>query len=416
MVYWADVMYPTPKSEAGFESLEASGAEFDALWISGMTASHWPPPGHPSSLISRRLQRRLGMPDAEPADTLEYAETMIGKLAASASEVVCSYAITEDDAEQTPSDLLQGLATMQRQDRGDPGWHAAGLVRATETRTARDRVPAVGIDERISGGAATIQRQLNDPISAFITGRLGVGSLQTQATGLPPSLRGSIVHDALYRLYQDKPARADMSRWTEEVLDQNLDSSIEFAFARHERHSDDVLLELLQLERKRIRRLLREFVIADIARDYLEIATVEQQVDFSESGVSLSLRVDRIDRMEDGSLAILDYKTGTRRNFLQSDGQPGEIQLVAYASAMDKPVASLALVCIDSRELVFSGAGRGYTSDEEWPGLLQEWQQLVHRACDEMSRGDVRINAAQGVQEARYLNLLSRYTERRRDA
>ena len=396
--------------------LEASGAEFDALWITGMTASHWPPQGHPSPLISRRLQRRLGMPDAEPADTLEYAETLIRRLAASAPEVVCSYALSEDDAEQTPSDLLQGIDLREIDDYDDPGWHAARLAQRMKTVPARDRVPAVEPDERIGGGAATIQRQLSDPIAAFVSGRLGVRNLQTQATGVPPSLRGNIVHDALYRLYQDRPTRADIALWNEHDLDRKLDNSIEFAFARHERHCDEVFFELLQLERKRIKRLLKNFVNVDIARDHFEIASVEQQIDFAAAAVRLSLRVDRIDRMADGSLAILDYKTGSKKNFLRSDGRPGEIQLVAYASAVDTPVASLALVYIDSREMVFSGAGRAYTDEEEWPGLLRDWQQLVQRACDEMSAGDVRVNAAQGVQEARYLNLLSRFTESRRDA
>ncbi len=415
----ADTVFQ-PESEGAVVQLlgplEASGAEFDALWITGMTASQWPPQAHPSPLISRRLQRRLHMPDAEPADTLEYAETLVRKLAASASAVICSYALSDDDAVQTPSDLLECLDVRRVDDHGDPGWHAARLAQRMNLVPAEDRVPAVEPDERILGGAATIQRQLQDPIAAFITGRLGVRSLQSQATGVPPSLRGNIVHDALYRLYRDRPRRAEMALWNEQDLDSRLDESIDFAFARHERHSDDVLYELLQLERRRIRQLLQHFVEVDVSRDHVEIASVEQQIDFAAAAVKLSLRVDRIDRMADGSLAILDYKTGSKKNFLRSDGQPGEIQLVAYASALDTQVASLALVYIDSRELVFSGAGRAYTDESEWPELLRDWQDLVRRACDEMSRGDVRVNAAQGVQEARYLNLLSRYTESRRDA
>ncbi len=396
--------------------LEASGAEFDALWITGLTAAHWPPQGRPSPLVSRRLQRRLGMPDANPADTLEYAETLIRKLSASAPEVICSYPLSEDDAEQTASDLLSGFDLSRSADYGDPGWHAARLAGGAQAVMVPDRVPAVEPDERIGGGAATIQRQLHDPIAAFVTGRLGVRSLHTQATGVPPSLRGNIVHDALYSLYQDKPTQADMALWRDSELERKLEQSIGFAFGRHERHCDDVLFELLQLERMRIRRLLKDFVRVDAARGDFEIASVEQQIDFSAAAVNLSLRVDRIDRMADGSLAILDYKTGSKKNFLRSDGQPGEIQLVAYASALDEPVAALALVYIDSREMTFSGAGRGYTEETEWPDLLRGWQQLVQRACDEMSLGDVRVNAVQGAQDARYLNLLSRYTESRRNA
>ncbi len=415
----ADTLFQ-PESEAAavhlLGPLEASGAEFDAVWITGMTASHWPPQGHPSPLISRRLQRRLGMPDAEPADTLQYARTLFSGLAGSAPEVVCSYALSEGDAEQTPSTLLEEINPGHPGDYGDPGWYAARLALDAHTVAVPERIPPVAPGERIVGGAATIQRQLHDPLAAFVTGRLGVRSLQNQATGIPPSLRGNIVHDTLYKLYQDKPARSDMARWHEQDLAARLDASIDFAFARHERHCDDVLFALLQLERRRIRRLVRHFVEKDSARDAFEVASVEQEIDFSAAAVKLNLRVDRIDRMADGSLAILDYKTGSKRNFLRSDGGPAEIQLVAYASALEEPVASMALVYIDSREIVFSGAGTGYTNEEDWPELLRNWQQLVQRACDEMSGGDVRVNAAQGVQDARYLNLLSRYTESRRHA
>lgn len=396
--------------------LEASGAEFDAAWVSGMTASHWPPQGNPSPLVSRRLQRRAGMPDSEPADTLEYARTVLQGLSGCAAEVVCSYPMSEGDAEQTPSELLQGLDIEYVDPFADPGWYASQLADKATPLAVADRVPPVNQDEQISGGAATIQRQLTDPIAAFITGRLGVRNPQPQVTGIPPSMRGNIIHDALYRLYLDKPSRSDIASWQEPELDDRLRQATLFAFGRHERYTDAVLYELLKLERERIERLLRHFVEVDSERGDFEIASVEQQVDFSQSAVRLNLRVDRIDRMGDGSLAILDYKTGARKNFLRSDGQPSEIQLVAYASAVDEAVASLALINIDSREISFSGAGRDYTNGDDWPGLLREWQQLVREACDDMSQGDVRINGMQGVLDARYLNLLSRYTELRRDA
>jgi hypothetical protein len=131
--------------------------------------------------------------------------------------------------------------------------------------------------------------------------------------------------------------------------------------------------------------------------------------------VRLQLRVDRIDRMRDGSLAILDYKTGAKKKFLQSDGRPREIQLIAYASAIEDPVSALALVNIDSREVSFDGAGRGFTGDADWDTWLADWKQLVRSACTDLSLGDVRINGVQGVNDARQFNLLSRFTELRRD-
>lgn len=395
--------------------LEASGAQFDAIWISGLTAENWPPVGNPSPLVSRRLQREKGMPDAEPSDTVAFAQSMLIRLGSAAREVVCSYPLTADDAEQTPTDLLQPLAPKAQEAQSDPGWHAAQLSRLGSTAVVDDAVPRIAASERVAGGAGTIQRQLTDPITAFIAGRLGVRNLQPQAIGLPASLRGNLIHDALCQLYKDTPSRSDISAWSDDDLNSRVGQALDVAFAGHERDTDSVLLELFKLERHRISELLRHFVSIDATREDFAIAHVEHEVSFAEADVRLQLRVDRIDQMPDGTLAILDYKTGARKRFLQSDGQPSEIQLVAYASALDEPVSAVALINIDTREVSFDGAGRGYTDPAGWQDTLCGWKQTVNRACDDLSRGDVRINAAQGVKDARYFNLLSRYTELRRD-
>ncbi len=395
--------------------LEASGAEFDAIWISGLSAAHWPPPGNPSPLVSRSLQRQKGMPDAEPSDTLSYAQRLLLRLGSAAEVVVCSYALTEDDAEQSASGLLLALGPGNMPAHQDPGWHAAALSKVGDTIVVGESVPKIASGERVSGGAGTIARQMADPITAFIVGRLGVRSLQIQSVGLPASLRGNIIHDSLHQLYIDTPSRDEICAWSEDDTRARIATALDAAFARHERNTDIVGMELFKLERGRVGELLRHFVAVDLAREEFSIAAVEREVAFAEADVRLQLRVDRIDRLPDDSVAILDYKTGAKKKFLQSDGQPREIQLIAYACALDDPVSAVVLVNIDSREVSFDGAGRGYTDDASWNDSLADWKNHVTAACKEMSLGDVRINRLQGVRDARYFNLLSRYTELRRD-
>ena len=81
--------------------LEAAGMEFESLWIAGLSAANWPPPGRPLALVSRDLQRSYSMPDADPADTLQYGHRVVTRLAGSAPKFVMSYPLTEGDAEQT---------------------------------------------------------------------------------------------------------------------------------------------------------------------------------------------------------------------------------------------------------------------------------------------------------------------------
>ncbi len=395
--------------------LEASGAEFDAVWISGLTAANWPPAGTASVLISRRLQQKHNMPDANPLDTLQYAEGVLQHLMTSAEQVVCSYALTVDNAEQARSEMLAPFTSTLDSPTADPGWHATRLVAAGQTTGIVDKVPAVEVDENFHGGAGTVQRQRDEPFSAFVQDRLGAKIIDSQAVGIPASLRGTIIHSALNKLYIDLPSSDTIRSWQDEELSSRINASVDTAFVRHERNTDAVLHQLLALERRRVAQLLRHFVHLDGERGDFEIECVEGQMEFVAGNIRLPLRCDRIDRLGDGQIGILDYKSGTKKRLLHSGEEAHEIQLFVYACAATEPVAALALVNIDSREIAFDGAGRGYTDEAEWPALLQKIKDEVGVACNNLAAGDVRLSIEQGVQAARRLNLLSRYTELRRD-
>jgi probable DNA repair protein len=393
--------------------LEASGLEFDALFLTGMTAADWPSRSNPSVLVARSLQVKNGMPDAVPADRVAYARRLLSHLCDAAPVVACSYAVINDDAEQAPSQLLDELGVVERTAPPDPGWHAASLPGSTSVDTAADTVPGIDGEERLFGGAGTIQNQLTNPVAAFLGGRLGVRPLDEQARGLPALLRGNLIHDALYKLYFDRPSRTEVSAWQD--VAERIGKAIDFAFTKHERYADSVLRRLFAMERMRVAGLLQEFLVLDTARDEFIVAGVERKVEFVEAGVRLELRIDRVDRVEDGRIVIIDYKTGAEKKFLTSKGEPREFQLVAYACAVDEPVAALVLANVDSRVIGFHGAGSGFTDIDTWPDQLDKWSRIVRDACAEIARGDVRINRYQNAPDARPLNLLTRFTELRND-
>ena len=395
--------------------LEAAGLEFDQLWITGLTASRWPPASRPTALISRRLQRHYGLPDADPDDTAAYAHRVVDRLLGSAGSCICSYPSRSGDSIETPTALLAETPAGSAAD--DPGWHALQLCSlATVAELANDPVPPVAPGESIAGGAATIQRQVTEPFSAFAMGRLGISSLRPIAPGLSPILRGNLIHAAAFHLYEEAPSQADIRGWQGRELERRTDAAVSRAFARYERHADSVLRELLELERERVSRLLRELVAVDLQRESFAVHAVELSRDFMLAGLPLGLRVDRIDRHDDGTVAILDYKTGAPRKFLDRNGEPTDVQLLVYAIALDEPVAALGLYNIDSRKTALDSCGRDAMGEDEWYRSLRYWTQAVEDAATDLAAGDVRIQYWQTQRDARPLNILSRFGELRRDA
>lgn len=355
------------------------------------------------------------MPDSSPEDTANYAEQLLSRLLGSATTIRCSYATSDDEVEQTASDMLTNKITDSEISNDDPGWYASKLTASIGTLLAPDPVPRVTAGEIISGGAAAIQNQMSDPVTTFIVNRMSAKRIYPQAVGIPAPMRGNLIHDALYQLYIELPSSECIASWSVDELKTRIDVALDYAFVRHEKNADGVLQQILLLERQRLRQLLQQFVATDCRREAFKIASVEGEFEFVAGHIHLSLRFDRLDQYDDGSHAILDYKTGSKRRLLNRDNEAQEFQLFVYACATDATVSALALVNIDSREIEFDGAGRGFTNVNEWPALLQTIKAQIALACDEIAAGDVRINIEQGLLSARPLNLLTRFTELKRD-
>ncbi|HNP36448.1 MAG TPA: PD-(D/E)XK nuclease family protein [Woeseiaceae bacterium] len=390
--------------------LEAAGMEFDQLWIGGATATSWPPPARPLPLVSRQLQIEYGMPDSSPADTAEHAGRVLDRLQRSASRCIFSYPGHIGDAEQLPTSLLRDVSADG--DRPDPGWYAERFAGGMDVIEVRDRVPVVTADEVLTGGATLIDLQAADPFAAFAYGRLAVRWISAFKAGLPALLRGNLVHSALFHLYRERPKRAQIAAWTDGQIELRIANAVQAAFAPQERYADRLLLQLLNLEKRRTADLLQRVLEVDKSRTDFAVGGLEVTLDRLVGFLRLKLRVDRIDTCSAGDI-ILDYKTGAGKKFLVK-GEPKEWQLLVYSIALGRNVAALGLFNVDSRLTEIDGAGPGLAqteSDAEWDNTVLRWQDEVLRLAAEIARGDVRLNIRQAPADARPLALLSRYAE-----
>lgn len=400
-------------------TLEALGLELDHVWIGNLHALQWPPPAHPLPLVARALQRRAGMPDATPADTLAFAKRTLASLAAAAPAVVLSWPAAEGDRPHAPSPLLAAYASATPEKAFDPGWYAGAFAGAVQHGAVRDPVPRVRPDERIGGGAYTVREQAREPFSAFARRRLGARELERISPGLAPKRRGQIVHAALKQLLSERPTSAAIASWNPVQRGARIAASLTAALAPHERHADAVLRSLLALERERVAALLAACLETETARRPFAVDSVETELGFVAHGVRLGLRADRVDRLPDGSLFVIDYKTGAEERLLDRHGELVDLQLAVYAAALAEPVGGLAIVQVAGPAVRWRAVGAAVDQDPlepaAWAELLSRWRRRVDAAVEAFAAGDVRVNVASPADEARPLGLLSRVEELRRE-
>ena len=395
--------------------LDASGAEFDALWIADVTSSNWPPSRSRSFLISKEIQEKNNMPDCNPSETLHHASLLLKNLIKSSKQTVVSYSKNDGILDQTLSTLIKNDKYIVQDKIVIPNLHASDLIGTLRLKEIEDFAPEVIEGEKIAGGSKTIQRQHENPVSAFLHGRLGIKTIYPQAVGLPASLRGYIIHQALFKLYIDLPSKNSICTWDNKELKARITSAVNFAFFSQEKNADSLLRGLLKYERLRVGKILNRIIQTDLTRPNFKIASVEENFELVHENIKLSLRFDRIDSFDDGTIEILDYKTGTKKRLLNKNNDVEDLQLFVYAMATKLTATSLAFVNIDSRETAFDGVGLNYENDINWFELLNNIKSDISIILKNLSKGDIRINPNQTINDARSLNLLSRFTELYRD-
>ena len=355
------------------------------------------------------------MPDCNPSETLQHTSLLLKNLIKSSKKTVVSYSKNDGELDQTLSTLIKNDKYIVKDKIAIPNLHASDLIGLVKLREVKDFAPEVIEGEEIAGGSKIIQLQSENPISAFLHGRLGIKTIYPQAVGLPASLRGYIIHQALFKLYIDLPSKNSICSWDNKELKARVTSAVDFAFLSHEQNADSLLRGLLKYERLRVTKILYRIIQIDSARPNFKIASVEEDFNFVQENIKLSLRFDRIDSFDDGTIEILDYKTGAKKRLLNKNNDAEDLQLFVYAMATKLNTSSVAFINIDSREIVFDGVGLNYKNDINWFELLNNIKLDISVILKDLSKGDIRINPNQSINDARSLNLLSRFTELYRD-
>jgi len=379
---------------------EIDGLRFTHLWVTGMSDRDWPGPSRANPMLPLRLQRDASIPRCDAAAAYRYARDALERWHHVAEEVVFSSACREGEEVLRATSLLPETAWSTGDT--DPAKHPFLVRRDVDLeRYADERGPTLHAQTLTSHSSSILRDQAQCPFRAFAVARLGLPAADPPHSFPNARERGTAVHEALRLAYQ---------RITGSESLRGLSTTQQAALAEAAATGavDDCLARFPErvrtLETARIAARLRDWFVVDAARPDFEVVGTEVELETETGTLPLKLRIDRIDRTEDG-LLVLDYKTGHCNVRDWAPNALAEPQLPLYATLTEgvSGVAYARVTAQQSRLLGTSGDAQRYRGDAlrmgpasdldaaDWNALLAAWRIRLRGLADAFIAGHAAV-------------------------
>ena len=331
---------------------------YDGIWVAGLDAAQWPPPPRPDVFIPLPLQVAAGVPWASAATQTRSARGSLTAWRASAGELVCSWARLEGDAHRSQSPLLAHLPDRKEflpRRSATPlavELHKPALESFDDTQGV-----AVNINRPVTGGVKPLARQAECGFHAYGEMRLKAEALETPAPGIDARERGMLMHKALELVWLKLGSHFEISVTETSILRPTIADSVAAAVVFVFRGYVPVeLRQAVERETHRLEILIEKLLDRERTRAPFTIETLEARREVAIGGGQFELRIDRIDAIEGGGYAILDYKSGEPRSLRWNGEAVRDPQLLAYLMAeRGRDVVALANVSLANGRAKFTG-------------------------------------------------------------
>jgi len=309
--------------------LESRMSRADLVICGGLNEGSWPPRPAPDPLLAPPVMRALGVPGADFRIGLS-AHDLAGALGA--PEVVLSRAARDESGPAIPSRFLLRVKALLGEKLLESHREKVAVELARALDAVSDEPPAYprpaprpSAEQRdVEIAVTALDRLLGDPYQFYASAILGLRPLDALDAEPSAAWQGTAAHKILERWHlarKDNP-KAPLTPIAEEVLEEMNAHPL-----------------MRGLWRPRLMAAL-EWIEGQIdTAPERDVIAVERKGEMIVDGVRIHGRADRIDRLPDGELAIVDYKTGKPPSWaMVEEGfalQLGLIGMMARAGKID---------------------------------------------------------------------------------
>lgn len=287
--------------------LEARLQRADLTILGGLNEGVWPPAARNDPFLNRPMRAEIG---------LSLPERRIGQAAhdfqqlSSGAEIIHTRSLKSDNAPTVASRWLQRLhvaagqeASLGMRQRGEKWLELAIALDRTEVRVARTPRPNPCPPVHLRPAALSvtqIETWIRDPYAIHARHILGLEPLPPLERDADPLMKGQVYHRILARFVTEPEEPDEMVRLTqiaaEALAEENLPPEVVAVWLPRFETIGRLFLEWEQRQR------------ATAVRSAVE---TRGKAEVGATGFVLTGVADRIDLLQDGSVAIFDYKTGS---------------------------------------------------------------------------------------------------------
>lgn len=380
--------------------LEASGLHFDALWVTGLSDELWPPPCEPNPLLPAALQKQKSLPRASVHREFALAERITNRFKSAAREVVFSWPAWQGDEPLRPSTLITPFVQPTQTLLGNVGETSPVIDAPHVAFEYIADVHGPGYPGReVRGGSALLRDQGACPFRAFARHRLAAVNPDVKEPGIGPLVRGNLIHAALEHFWRRTQSFEGLCDLSDERLHQHIVEAVQHTWVGLTKGEYGDRTEAIETDRAC--RLIGKWLELEKTRSTFVVDASEQDATGQLGPLTLHTRMDRLDRLADGSAVIIDYKTGRTDPKQWFGARPDEPQVPLYA-VLQRQVTAAVFAELSFKEVVAKGVAANaavwpelaspaelekLSDAPDWPSLLLRWRTDLGALAEEFHQG-----------------------------
>lgn len=377
--------------------LEGAGLVFDKLWVTGMHSGNLPTSGSIDPVLSASFQRQHEMPFSVPEKELTIAKSLLSSFKENTNQLFLSYPLSDGKTPLEPSMLIKDIELQDAKALVGDMQPATWLKQPDQTDILEE--PGYAYNpalERIRGGSSILKHQSTCPFNAFAIHRLWALDLDEPSIGLEAMDRGSIVHEILYRLWDNWKTSSALMALSTEQLSQKVEGTIQAVLLEQAKtHSCLRGENYLALEQQRLSKMILQWLELEKQRPSFEVINTEQKITMNFGDLKISLILDRLDKVQ-GQNVVIDYKTGNVSSSAWYGERPEDPQLPLYVMASEPMPEGCFFGHLKGTKFKFLGLSKdpiitGIKPADDWQLQIDKWQKALNHLAQEFIQGKASV-------------------------